>query len=147
MASSRSYGRNALRGGISLNLSGLDEYLKRIEQAGKNAEDAVIMAIEESCEIVRADMVAGAERHKDKGEVVNAIKITPVKREGFMYYASVGIDLNEHPEAFHAVYQEYGDAHSPGFPDPFIRPAFDNNKSKVKKKQREVLIREGMPID
>ncbi|WP_373232105.1 HK97-gp10 family putative phage morphogenesis protein [Cohnella sp.] len=143
----RSYGRNALRGGVSLGLSGLDEYLKRIEQAGKNAEDAVIMAIEESCEIVRADMVAGAERHRNRGEVVEAIAVSPVTKDGYVYSAAVGIDLNEHPEAFHGIYQEYGDAHSPGFPDPFVRPAFDNNKNKVKKKQREILKREGMPID
>jgi HK97 gp10 family phage protein len=139
------YGKTALRAGIRL--SGFDEYLKKIEQAGKNVDEAVRKAIDESVKPIVEDMKAGATRHKRSGDVYEAIRATPAERSGNYTYSNVGVDIDNHPEAIEAVFQEYGDSHSPGFPDPFIRPAFDNNKSKIKKIQREVLIKEGVPID
>lgn len=143
----RTYGKNALGHGASLQVGGLENYLQRIQAAGNNVDEAVEKAVQESALIVLADMKAGAERHRRTGAVADAVEASPVQREGGHIFVKVGIDLNEHPEAIHAVFQEYGDSHSPQFPAPFIRPAYDNNESAVKKKQREVLKREGMPVD
>jgi HK97 gp10 family phage protein len=137
-----SYGKTALRQGISV--TGLDEYLKKIEALGENIDNVVKEAIDESVKPILADMIKGAERHRDSGEVVEAIEAQPTTQEGGEIYSKVGIDVNKHPEAKHAVFQEYGDGHSGQFPDPFIRPAFDNNEKLVKKIQRDILKKAGV---
>lgn len=139
------YGRNATRQGASFQAGGLEEYLQRIQAVGKNLDAAVKAAVFESSEIIYDSMLAGAWPHIRTGAVSDAITVDQPMQNGNYIFSGIGIDTDEHPEAIHAVFQEYG---APNFPaDPFIRPAFDNNKGKVKKKQREVLIREGMPIE
>ncbi|MEA4919381.1 MAG: HK97-gp10 family putative phage morphogenesis protein [Clostridiaceae bacterium] len=139
------YGSSALS--ASLTVSGLDEYLAKIQAAGNNIEEACKAAVNAAAPIVEADMKAGAERHKDSGDVVDAIEAKPAETSGYGVWASVGIDMEKHPEAIHAVYQEYGDGHSPGFPDPFVRPAFDNNKAKIKAAEKAELKKWGVPIE
>lgn len=140
----KSYGKTALRQGI--NITGIDEYLKKIEDVGKNVDEVVMYAINESAGIIKEDMVKGAERHKDTGEVVNAIEATPAEKDGNVISSKIGIDLKKYPEAKHAVFQEYG-GNSDGFPDPFIRPAFDDNRRNIKTLQKRILKRAGIPID
>jgi hypothetical protein len=79
--------------------------------------------------------------------VYDAIETVPAKKQGNYIYGEVGIDMGKHPEAIHAVYQEYGDGHSPEFPDPFIRPAIDENRAEIKKTQRAVLKERGVPVE
>ncbi|MFA6717909.1 MAG: hypothetical protein WCS15_02395 [Prevotella sp.] len=97
--------------------------------------------------LVEADMKAGAERHKKNGAVVDAIESKPAEANGFGVWADIGIDIEKHPEALHGVYQEYGDGHSPGFPDPFVRPSFDNNKAKIKSIEKAELKKWGVPVE
>ena len=92
-------------------------------------------------------MREGAEKHRRTGEVANAIEVNKAKQQGNLIHAQVGIDLNKHPEAFEAVFQEYGDGHSPEFPDPFVRPAVDDNIKEIRKTMKQVLKKEGMPIE
>jgi len=131
----------------SLSISGMDEYLKKIQAAGNSIEEACKAAVNAATPIVEADMKLGAERHKDSGDVVDAIEAMPAEVKGLGAYALVGIDMDKHPEAIHAVYQEYGDGHSPSFPDPFVRPAFDNNKAKIKAAERAELKKWGVPVE
>lgn len=90
-------------------------------------------------------MIDGAEPHRRTGKVVEAIEISDIKQDGNFIYAEIGINEEKAKDGgWVAVFQEYG---SPTFKkDPFIRPAFDNNKSRVKSIQRSVLKRWGMPI-
>jgi hypothetical protein len=138
----KSYGSTAL--GKGFQVAGVEDFLKKIQDIGGSVEDAVKQAIDESVKPIVEDMIAGAERHRDQGDVVNAIEAHPAIQDGNYIYSRVGIDLNKHPEAAHAVFQEYGDGHSDVFPDPFVSPAFDNNKSKVKSVQKNVLYRLGI---
>ena len=85
----------------------------------------------------------GAEKHRLTGDVVNAIEVMGAKQEGDYIYGSVGINLDKHPEAFEAVFQEYGDGHSPEFPDPFVRPAVDDNRKQINKIVKNTLKQEG----
>ena len=139
------YGKSALS--ANLKISGLEEYLKKIAAAGKNVDAACRKAINESTSIIKNSMDEGAQRHRRTGETAEAIEKTKAKPTGNYNYATVGIDLQKHPNAAHAVFREYGDGHSPEFPDPFIRPAVDNNRKQVAKIQRTVLKKEGVPID
>ena len=138
----KSYGKTALS--ASFSVSGVDELFRKIESAGKNIDTACKKAVEAAVPIVQKSMTAGAERHRDTGDVVNAIEALKAKQQGNYIYAAVGIDLDKHPEAFEAVFQEYGDGHSPCFPDPFIRPAVDNNRKQINSTVKSTLKKEGV---
>lgn len=141
----RPYGRTALSATVTL--PNLDKYLEKIRAAGNNIDDACQDAVNAALPIVEKSMKAGAERHRKTGDVVNAIESTPAKQEGNYIHGKVGIDMQKHPEAIHGVYQEYGDGHSLGFPDPFVRPAIDDNRKEILRTERTVLKEKGVPID
>lgn len=137
-----SYGKTALS--ASFKCDGIEEYLKKIELAGKSVEAACKKAVNATLPIVKASMEEGAEKHRLTGDVINAIEVMGTKQEGDYIYGSVGIDLDKHPEAFEAVFQEYGDGHSPEFPDPFVRPAVDDNRKQIKNIIKNTLKQEGV---
>ena len=139
------YGSSVLSATITM--PNLDKYLEKIEAAGNSIDDACKEAVNAALPIVEESMKAGAERHHKTGDVVNAIETTPAKQKGNYISGTVGIDLIKHPEAKEGVFQEYGDGHSPEFPDPFVRPAIDGNKSAVRAAERAVLKKKGVPVD
>ena len=146
-----SYGKSAL--GIDFKVDGLDELLAKIQAAGKNIDDAVVDAVQQAAPVLLEAQKEGAARHR-KGvgkygtdAVYNALESGHVVTQGNYTAIQVGIDLEKHPEAIHAVFQEYGDGHSPEFPDPFIRPGIDMNKTKIKAIMRKVLKKWGVPVD
>ena len=67
------YGKNALN--ASFELKGLEKYLEMAQSLGKAIDDVATEAINASLAIIEKDMIAGAERHKDKGGVLKAIKV------------------------------------------------------------------------
>lgn len=140
-----SYGKTALSASISVD--GMEEFFANIEALGKNVDEACKKAIDATLPIVEKSMKEGAERHRDTGEVVNALETIEAKQQGNYIYGLVGIDFDKHPEAFEGVFQEYGDGHSPEFPDPFVRPAVDDNRKEINKTIKQVLRKEGMPIE
>ena len=139
-----SYGKTALT--AKMELSGFDEFFAKIESLGKDVDKACLKAVNAATPIVENDMKQGAQRHRRTGAVVNSIETISAKAQGDYIYAAVGVDLDKHPEAYEGVFQEYGDGHSPQFPDPFIRPAVENNKKEIKKIIRNVLKKEGLPL-
>lgn len=141
----RPYGKSALSATITM--PNLDKYLEKIQTAGNNIDEACKDAVDAALPIVEESMKAGAERHRKTGAVVDAIETTPAQMQGNLAIGSVGIDMDKHPEAIHGVYQEYGDGHSPEFPDPFVRPAIDDNRKEVLRAERAVLKAKGVPID
>lgn len=138
---SKSYGKSALS--ASFSVSGIEDFIKKIEAAGKNVDSACKKAVDAAIPVVEKSMREGAERHRDTGDVVRAIETVKAKQQGNYIYAAAGIDLDKHPEAFEAVFQEYGDGHSPEFPDPFIRTAVDNNRKEINRIIKSVLKKEG----
>ena len=145
------YGKSALS--ASITLPNFDQYLAKIQAAGNDIDPLCESAVNAALPIVEKAMKAGAARHR-KGagkygtdEVYDAIEITPAKVQGNYIYGTVGIDTHKHPEALHGVYQEYGDGHSPEFPDPFVRPAVDEHKPEIRKAERDVLKKGGIPVE
>lgn len=130
---------------IRLELTGLEDYAKRITDTGRSIDDAVKQAISESAEPVRADIEAWAERHKQTGTMLKGVDLSTPEQDGNVITVTVGINDDKSKGAWHAVFVEYGTPNQPA--DPGVRTAFEQNKGKVKKIQREVLRREGMPID
>lgn len=139
------YGKTALT--ASFTMPNIDGLLEKVQKAGNDIDAVCEDAVKAALPIVEKDMKAGAAKHEKTGAVVNAIDAKPIERSAWGVWGTVGIDTEKHPEAKHAVYQEYGDGHSPGFPDPFIRPAVDDNKAKIKKIERDILKKGGIPIE
>lgn len=135
-----SYGKTALS--ASFKGEGVVDLLNKIEEAGKSIEGVCKKAINATLPDIEKNMKTGAERHRKTGEVVDAIEVTKAKQEGNYFYGSVGINLDKHPEAFEAVFQEYGDGHSPQFPDEFVGVAAE--RKKITKVIRETLKKEGV---
>jgi HK97 gp10 family phage protein len=129
---------------VRFNLSGFDEYLARIQQVGNNIEEIVKEAIVASSEPIRQDIETWADKHEYTGAVKESVSVSDVIQDGFKFSVDIGIDGNINPFGWHAVFTEYGTPTQPA--DPGIRPAFDNNKSKVKRIQKEVLARGGVPV-
>jgi len=145
------YGSSAMSAEITI--PNFDKYLEKIQMAGNDIDALCEKAINAALPTVESAMKAGAARHR-KGigrygtdAAYNAIESNPAKESGNYIYGTVGINMDKHPEAINAIYQEYGDGHSPEFPDPFIRPAFDGNKNEIKKIERDVLKKGGIPIE
>jgi HK97 gp10 family phage protein len=128
---------------VRFELSGLDEYLKKVEAAGENVEEAVVKAIDKSTEPVYSDIRAWALNHLLSGITLEGVNETKVQRDGNFYYKEVGIDDEKSRGAWHAVFVEYGTPTQEA--DPGIRMAFESNKKKVRKIQKDVLTKEGIP--
>ena len=131
---------------VQFKLNGLEEYLSNVNKVGNDIVQATKEAIEESVKPIVEEMKVGAEPHILTSKVYNAIEATPVKVDGNKIYSDVGINEEKAKEgAWTAVFQEFGSPHFPK--SPFIRPAFDNNRSKIKSAQRKILKKWGVPVD
>ena len=122
-------------------LKGLDEYLKRVEEVGGNIEKAVSLAVDESTKPIYEDIHKWAEKHKLTGATLKGVTKTDVQKDGNKIFVEVGIDTTYSKSAWHAVFVEYGTPKMAA--DPGIRPAF--NKSRIRRIQKQVLSKEGIP--
>ena len=130
---------------VRFEMKGLDEYLKKVEAAGNNAETAVKEALPTSAKPIYNDIKEWAEKHKLTGDTLEGLNLSEVNQDGNRLAVEVGIDSRKEPNAWHAVFVEYGTPTNVA--DPGIRRAFDSNKSKVLKIQRDVLKSKGVPVD
>lgn len=130
---------------VRFELKGLDEYLQKIVRAGKNIDNVVAEAIEESAKPIKADIEQWAEKHKLTGDTLEGVRLSDVQYEGNKIFVDVGIDTTIAKNAWHAVFVEYGTPTQDA--DPGIRTAFYSNKGKVVKIQKEILAKGGVPID
>lgn len=129
---------------VQFEVKGIEEYLKRIEQAGKNIESAVAEAIAASVEPVQKDIDAWVNKHRQTGAVQSGVIPLEVEKDGNVISAEIGITGSN--ESWHAVFVEYGSPKNRPA-DPGIRTAFEANLSKVKKIQRDTLKAMGVPVD
>lgn len=130
---------------INFEVEGLEEYLKQIQKMGKDIDDAVEKAIMKSAEPVYEDAKAWAEKHKRTGASLEGMEMTKPEREGNFIFTEIGTNSKKSKGAWHIVFVEYG---TPWYkPDPGMSRAFNKNKKKIKQIQRDVLKREGMPLE
>lgn len=130
---------------VKLKVDGIEEYLEKIKKAGGDIVETVKEAIGESAKPIHEDIRIWAEKHKMTGATLKGVSLDEVKVEGNDIYVDVGIDTTLSPLSWHAVFVEFGTPKQAA--DPGIRPAFDNNKSKVKKIQKTILAKGGVPVD
>jgi HK97 gp10 family phage protein len=130
---------------VKVQLTGLEEYIENLRKAGANIDEVVSEAIQESAKPIFEDIRSWAEKHERTGAVLKGVEMTEVQRDGDKFFVDVGISTEKSPEAWHAVFTEYGTPKMKA--DPGVWPAFKKNRAKVKKIQRDILQRGGIPID
>ena len=133
--------------GFSFHLDGLDKYFENIQNAAGNIDEACAEAIDEGLKLVLQSAKEGAHRHRQTGEVEDNIEMQPAEIKGNYITGRVYVDFEKHPEALEGLFQEYGDGHSPQFPDPFMRNSLDHNKAAANALIKKVLKRRGFPLE
>ena len=93
---------------VSFRVTGLDEYLEKIQKAGANVGDIVSEALTESAKPIYKDVKEWAEKHKKTGAALAGVDQSPVKRDGFTYFVEVGINSDKSENAWHIAFVEYG---------------------------------------
>lgn len=130
---------------VSFRVTGLDEYLEKIQKIGANLDEIVSDALTESAKPIYDDVKTWVEKHKRTGVALKGVDQSRVQREGLKYFVEVGVNSEKSPGAWHIAFVEYGTPKMAA--DPGIRPAFKKNQAKVKKIQVDILQKAGVPID
>lgn len=130
---------------VSFRVTGLDEYLEKIQKIGANLDEIVSDALTESAKPIYNDIKTWLEKHNKTNTALGGLDQSKVKRDGFQYYVEVGVNGEKSPGAWHIAFVEYGTPRANA--DPGIRPAFKKNQAKVKRIQVDILQKAGVPID
>lgn len=130
---------------ISMKLEGFEEYLEKLRRVGADIDKVAEKAVEESAKPIHDDIKKWAEKHKRTGAALKGVVNPKAQNDGGRISADLGISSEVHPDAWHIVFVEYGTPRAA--PDPGISKAFSKNKAKVKKIQKEILERGGIPVD
>lgn len=126
---------------VQFSLKGLDDYLEKVQQAGNDVDDATDRALVAGGDV----LLAGMERRVPRltGNLAANLVRTEPERDGNYHSLEVGILSNVDAEtARYGNVQEYGSPKMAA--QPYIRPAFDEDKSKARKSQRDSLKQDGI---
>lgn len=126
-------------------ITGVEEYLAQLKKVGANIDKAVAEAVHESAKPIEEDIRVWAEKHKRTGAVLEGVDLSRSQADGDLIYVTVGIDGDKTPTSWHAAFVEYGTPRMAA--DPGVQTAFKVNKAKVKRIQKEILKKGGIPID
>lgn len=132
---------------IPFKVSGMEEYLKKIADLGKNVDTVIAEAIHYSAQPIHDDISMWASRNSGVSGTTGTVKrgVLPAEVEQIGNEISQEIGVSGEAESWHAVFVEYGSPKQKA--DPGVRKAFESNLSKVKARQKKVLIEAGVPVD
>lgn len=121
---------------FSHRMTGHDELLKKLRALpGALQKDVLVYALMDAAAPMRSDAAALAPRSEDKGpHMADHIRVAETE---FVVGGRVGpevaaVAVGPEKAFFYAEWQEHGTAHHPAH--PFMRPAFDANKTVVRKR-------------
>jgi HK97 gp10 family phage protein len=125
----------------NFSLKGFEEYLELIAKAGHDVDAAADQANIAGGDVLLDGMLRRVPRKT--GNLAEHLERTEPKVDGNFHYIEVGMPRKTDAEtARYGNVQEYGSAHTPA--QPYIRPAFDEDKAKARKAQREKLKKAGV---
>lgn len=118
---------------------GFEEYLENIAQAGEAVDSAAERAVMAGVEVAQEGMQKRVP--KDTHNLEEHIQIKGPQKDGNFVFAEVGVI---HDKAFtdaetarYGNAQEFGSSSMPA--QPYIRPTMRNDKSKIRKAEKESL--------
>lgn len=123
----------------SIELSGVDEILNRLQQIGANISRLENKALQDAAEPVLEDAKANAPIRT--GKLKEGLKISGVKNRDGTKYVLVGIDRSDNSNIFYGKFIEFGT--SKMSPRPFLEPAYEKNKKEILKRIKSTL-KEGL---
>ena len=128
--------RGSSLNGKGLEMYGVSDLLKKIENAGGNVENAVKKAVDESLKIVGADMQKFMAGHKLTGDTMRSYEQTPAQigKKGLIE-AEVG--YNAKKGGLPAIFLDVG---TPKMKPYFFRYyAVENNRKRIEDIQQQAL--------
>lgn len=123
----------------SIELTGVDEILNKLQQMGANVGRLENKALKNAAEPVLEDAKANVPVRT--GKLKKGLKITNVKKKDGMKYILVGVDRGDNSEVFYGKFIEFGTSKMPA--RPFLQPAYEKNKNTIRKAIAETL-KEGL---
>jgi HK97 gp10 family phage protein len=132
---------------LTLNKKSLEEYLEKIQMAGKDIDAAADNALLAGAEVIQEEMIRLAPVRTYN--LAQSIKIKGPIVDGNYHYVDVGVinDLafTDAETARYGNAQEYGTSKMAAH--PYIRPGIDNSEKAARQAMRESLKKDGIPID
>ena len=132
-----------------MKLKGLDEYLEHIAQSGQDVDAAAAKAVAAGGDVVLESMLEivpvgdAAKGDKHPGNLKAHLERSSVQQDGNFISIDVGMSKNTDKDtAIYGNVQEYGSATNAA--QPYIRPAFDKNRKRVRHAELKVLKAEGV---
>jgi HK97 gp10 family phage protein len=120
---------------FSLELSGFDEFLERLQQIGMDADQAVAQALQAGADVA----VAGMQRRValDTGNLRDNITAGAVELDGNLSTIEVGLVGADGKTVRYGMVQEYGSASVKAH--PYIRPTMAEDKARIRAAMRGAL--------
>lgn len=125
---------------IKVETKGFAEYLERVAELSGDVDRIAGDALEAGAQILLDEM-------KERVPVLTRnlkdhLAASAVQQDANFVYVDVGILDADRDTAIYANVQEYGSTSNPA--QPYIRPAFDTSKSRVRAAQKEVFQKAGV---
>lgn len=112
---------------VELELKGMDEVLKRLEEMGRKGNTVANRALKKGAEPILKEMKTLVP--VDTGRGRDSLKIGSIStKKGFK---SIPIGLVDVGDAYYLIFQEYGTSKMQA--QPFMAPAYEKNKDKARK--------------
>lgn len=135
MAKKSKYKGSSIKRGNIIEMYGVSELLKNIEEAGGKVDEAVAKAVDKSLEIVGADMQKFMAQHKLTGETFATYEHIKASIENNTVKAMVGYDAKN--GGLPAIFLDVG---TPKMKPYFFRYyAVENNRAQIDQIQKETL--------
>lgn len=122
-----------------LTTRGFDEYLERVNRAGRDVDGAAARALLAGANV----LLPGMKRRvrKDTRNLENHLIIDGPYQDGNYHFLEVGLVGADATTARYGNVQEYGSVSVS--PQSYIRATLDNDKSKARRAIKESLIADG----
>lgn len=121
-------------------LTGLDEYLARIQQSGHDVDVVAAEAVDAGGDILLRAVEDSARPYRASGDMQNTIARTPTQRDGNYTFVEVAVD--PHGDIPYEQYVEFGTSDTPA--RGFFRSAVDHNRAKVRAVWRNIFKARGL---
>jgi HK97 gp10 family phage protein len=128
----------AVRGNLSM--KGLERYLEDLTAAGANVDECADRALAAGGDVALEGMQRRAP--EDTGNLKGKLAASAPETDGNLHVVRIGLAADVDAEtARYGNAQEYGTASMPA--QPYVRPTFDEDKSKISGAMRSQLKQDG----
>ena len=127
---------------LKIEITGFDEILKKIEEAGGSIKGAVSTCAQESAKTLQNELNIQQQKKKVSSSLISRMPNYEIEWSGNRCYAKVGYKMGKYDpkhlsDGFKAVFINYGTPRIK--PRKFIKAAKSKAKQKIKKQQQDTF--------